>query len=366
MRIAIGIGGAASGRRNDFDDVVDYVREAELLGVDDVWSAEAWGQDAVVPLAFLAAVTSRVRLGTGIMQISARVPSMTAMTALTMATVSGNRFVLGLGASGPQVVEGLNGQPFAGPLQRLREHVEIVRLAFAGEKLRYDGRQYQLPRPGGEGKALRLAQPANDAIPVYLATLGPQALRYTGATADGWVGTSFVPEAADVLLGPIAEGAASAGRELGQLDLQAGGSVAFGDRGQLLDRFRAGVAFPVGAMGSRRNNFYRDAFIRAGFTDACAEIAHLWLDGRRDEAVARVPDEMVIGTTLVGSDREVAERIAAYRRAGITTLRIQPEGSTTTERLDTLARVIDLVRADERSAASGPAVAEGAGGTGAR
>jgi F420-dependent oxidoreductase-like protein len=344
MRIAIAIGGAASGRTNDFEDQVGFVREAERLGADIVWSAEAWGQDAVVPLAYLAAVTDRIQLGSGIMQISARVPSMTAMTALTLATVSANRFVLGLGASGPQVVEGLNGQPFARPLERLREHVDIVKLAFAGEKLVYDGNQYVLPRPGGEGKALRLAQPGNPNIPIYLATLGPAALRYTGAVADGWVGTSFVPEAADVLLGPIAEGAAEAGRSLADIDLQAGGSVAFGDREAMLDRFRPGVAFPIGAMGSRRNNFYREAFVRAGFADACEEIARLWLDGRRDEATARVPDEMVIGTTLIGDDAEVAERIAAFRKAGITTLRVQPEGRTPTERLDTLARVIDLVR----------------------
>jgi F420-dependent oxidoreductase-like protein len=315
-----------------------------------VWSAEAWGQDAVVPLAFLAARTERMQLGSGIMQISARVPSMTAMTALTLAAVSDNRFILGLGASGPQVVEGLNGLPFARPLERLREHVDIVRLAFAGEKLVYDGRQYVLPRPGGEGKALRLAQPANPNIPIYQATLGPNALRYTGEVADGWVGTSFIPEAADVLLGPIAEGAAAAGRELSAIDLQAGGSVAFGDRAQLLERFRAGVAFPVGAMGSQQNNFYRDAFIRAGHGDACAEIARLWRDGRREEATARVPDEMVIGTTLVGDDREVAQRIAAYRGAGITTLRVQPEGATVTERLDTLARLVDLIRRTDPAA----------------
>ena len=352
MRIAIGIGGAASGRRNDFQEKVDFVREAERLGVDVVWSAEAWGQDAVVPLAYLAARTERVLLGSGIMQISARVPSMTAMTALTMATVSDDRFILGLGASGPQVVEGLNGQPFARPLERLREHVDIVRLAFAGEKLVYDGHQYVLPRPGGEGKALRLAQPGNPNIPIYLATLGPAALRYTGASADGWVGTSFVPEAADVLLGPIAEGAAAAGRDLTALDLQAGGSVAFGDRGELLDRFRPGVAFPIGAMGSKQHNFYREAFIRAGYAEDCAEVARLWLDGKRDEAIARVPDELVVQTTLIGTDAEVAERIAAYRRSGITTLRVQPEGAGQTARLDTLARVIDLIRADEQAAAA--------------
>lgn len=350
MRIAIAIGGAASGRRNDWEEHVDFVVEAERLGVDVVWSAEAWGQDAVVPLAFLAARTERIQLGTGIMQISARVPSMTAMTALTLAAVSNNRFILGLGASGPQVVEGLNGLAFARPLERLREHVDIVRLAFAGEKLVYNGRQHVLPRPGGEGKALRLAQPANPDIPIYLATLAPRALRYTGESADGWVGTSFIPEAAEVLLGPIAEGAASAGRGLDAIDLQAGGSVAFGDREVLLDRFRAGVAFPVGAMGSQHNNFYREAFIRAGYGDACAEIAQLWRDGRREEATAKVPDEMVIRTTLIGEDREVSERIAAYRLAGITTLRVQPEGATVTDRLDTLARVVDLIRRGDSAA----------------
>ena len=359
MRIAIGIGGAASGRTNNFKDQVDFVRQAERLGVDVVWSAEAWGQDAVVPLAYLAAVTERMQLGSGIMQISARVPSMTAMTAMTLATVSNNRFLLGLGASGPQVVEGLNGVAFARPLERLREHVDIVRLAFAGEKLVYHGNQYVLPRPGGEGKALRLAQPANPHIPIYLATLGPRALRYTGEVADGWLGTCFVPEAAEVLLGPIAQGAAAAGRNLSSLDLQAGGSVAFGDRGQLLDRFRPGVAFPIGAMGSEHSNFYREAFIRAGFGDDCAEIAQLWRDGRRDEAVARVPDQMVIGTTLVGEDAEVSERIRAYRRAGITTLRLQPEGNSPTQRLDTLARVVDLVRAE---APTVPAPADAPGG----
>lgn len=344
MRTAIGIGGAASGRRKDWDDQVTFVREAERLGVDMVWSAEAWGHDAVVPLAYLAAVTERITLGTGIMQISARVPSMTAMTALTLAAVSGNRFVLGLGASGPQVVEGLNGRPFAHPLRRLREHVDIVRLAFAGEKLVYDGSEYVLPRPGGEGKALRLAQTPNSAIPIYLATLGPKALHYTGETAQGWVGTSFVPEAADVLLAPIAAGAAAAGRTLSDLDLQAGGSVAFGDREELTERFRPGIAFPIGAMGSAKTNFYREAYVRSGFADACEEIAALWAGGNREQATAAVPDEMVHLTTLVGSEDDVAARVQAYHQAGITTLRLQPEGATVTERLDVLGRVLDVVR----------------------
>jgi alkanesulfonate monooxygenase SsuD/methylene tetrahydromethanopterin reductase-like flavin-dependent oxidoreductase (luciferase family) len=183
MKVSIGIGGAASGRKRDLDEQVDYVIEAEKLGVDAVWSAEAWGQDAISPLAYLAARTSRIRLGTGIMQISARVPAMTAMTALTMAAISNDRFILGLGTSGPQVVEGLHGRPFKAPLTRLKETVEIIKLALAGEKIEYDGKYHELPLRGGQGKALRLSQPGNANIPIYLATLGPHALEYTGAVA---------------------------------------------------------------------------------------------------------------------------------------------------------------------------------------
>ena len=174
MRVAIGLGGAASGRNPDFEPVARFASEAEKLGVDVAWSAEAWGQDAVSPLAFVAARTTRLKLGTGIMQISARAPAMTAMTALTLAAISKNRFLLGLGASGPQVVEGLHGRSFERPLQRMRETIEIVRMAFRGERLEYHGRHHELPMPGGEGKALRLSQPANPRIPIYLATLSPK------------------------------------------------------------------------------------------------------------------------------------------------------------------------------------------------
>jgi len=183
MKVSIGIGGAASGRKRDFDEQVDYVVEAEKLGVDVVWSAEAWGQDAIAPLAYLAARTSRIRLGTGIMQISARVPAMTAMTALTIAAISNDRFILGLGTSGPQVVEGLQGSPFKAPLTRMKETVEIIKLAFAGEKIEYHGKYHELPRPGGQGKALRLSQPGNSKIPIYLATLKPRALEKSYSTS---------------------------------------------------------------------------------------------------------------------------------------------------------------------------------------
>ena len=173
MKVSIGIGGAASGRKRDFDEQVDYVVEAEKLGVDAVWTAEAWGQDAISPLAYLGAKTTRIKLGTGIMQISARAPAMTAMTALTMAAITNDRFLLGLGASGPQVVEGLHGRPFKAPLTRMKETIDIIKLAFAGEKIEYHGQYHELPLPGGQGKALRLSQPGNSNIPIYLATLGP-------------------------------------------------------------------------------------------------------------------------------------------------------------------------------------------------
>src|SRR5208283_3137331 len=229
MKVSIGIGGAASGRKRDFDEQVDYVVEAEKLGVHAVWTAEAWGQDAISPLAYIAARTSRIRLGTGIMQISARVPVMTAMTALTMAAISNDRFILGLGTSGPQVVEGLHGRPFKVPLTRMKETVEIIKLAFAGEKIEYHGKYHELPLPGGQGKALKLSQPGNPNIPIYLATLGPKALEYTGAAADGWLGTSFTPEHAAAHLDYLRRGAEGAGRSLVDIDIQVGGTVAFGD-----------------------------------------------------------------------------------------------------------------------------------------
>ncbi len=345
MRTAIGFGGAASGRPGEFEAAVDFVIEAERLGVDYAWSAEAWGQDAVAPLAFLAARTSAIKLGTGIMQISARTPSMTAMTALTMASISGGRFVLGLGASGPQVVEGLQGVSFAGPLGRMRETIEIVRALFRGEKLRYEGEHFVIPRPGGEGKPLRLSQPANPDIPIYLATLGPKALELTGALADGWVGTSFIPDQADAMLDHIERGAKRAGRSLRDIDLQVGGTVGFGDDlPALLRPLKAGMAFTLGAMGSAKTNFYNDAYKRAGFHDAATEVQRLWVDRKREEAIARVPDDLIVKANLLGTEEMVRERIRAYRDAGVDTLRLAPMGRAPAAKLDTLARTLELIR----------------------
>lgn len=344
MKVSIGVGGAASGSKRDFERVVDFVVEAEKLGVDAAWSAEAWGQDGVAPLAYLAAKTDRIKLGTGILQISARTPSMTAMTALTMAAISNDRFLLGLGASGPQVVEGLQGVPFKAPLSRMRETVDIIKLAFAGEKLSYDGRFHKLPLPGGEGKALRLAQPGNANIPIYLATLGPNSLVYTGEMADGWLGTSFTPEHAGAHLDYLQEGLKKSGRQLADIDIQAGGMIAFGDDVEaLVNPLKPGVAFQMGAMGSAKTNFYNDAFKRGGFEEAALEIQRLWVNGQREDAIAAVPDEMVIAANLLGDEATVLDRMRAYRDAGVSTLRLQPAGNGMAEKLATLGRAMDLV-----------------------
>ena len=345
MRTAFGIGGAASGRSGEFESVVNFAVEAEKLGVDVAWSAEAWGYDAVAPLAYLGARTTRMKLGTGIMQISARTPSMTAMTALTMAAITGGRFLLGLGASGPQVVEGLQGKPFAQPLKRMRETLDILRLAFRGEKLEYQGRHHRLPLPGGEGKALRLSQPGNADIPVYLATLSPKALELTGELADGWLGTSFTPEHAEAHLEHIARGASRAGRSLDDIEIAVGGSVGFGDDVEgMVAGLKPRLAFTLGAMGSAQTNFYNDAFRRGGFEDAAIEVQKLWLEGKREEAARRVPDEMVMQTTLLGSEAMVRERIRKYRDAGVNQLRLDPLGKSASARLDTLGRAVELVR----------------------
>ena len=320
MKISIGVGGYG---RSNTSNMVEFVQEAERLGVDAVWSAEAWGNDAVTSLAFLAGQTERIHLGTGIMQISARVPAMTAMTALSLNTLSNGRFRLGLGASGPQVVEGLHGVPYAAPLTRLKETVQICRLAFAGEKLEINGKKHVLPLPDGEGKALRLDQPVSD-IPIYLATLGPKALEFTGAAADGWLGTSFSPEHCEAHFEYLRRGAESAGRTLADLDICAAVSIAVGDNvEELIDSRRANVAFQMGAMGSAETNFYNEAFQRAGYEEDAKAIQALWIEGKRDEAARRVPDAMITEFQAIGTRDMVLDRLKKYRDVGVTSLNVR-------------------------------------------
>jgi F420-dependent oxidoreductase-like protein len=340
LKASIAVGGYG---RTNARHLVDMVQEAERQGVDSVWSAEAWGSDAVTSLAFLAGLTTKIKLGTGIMQISARTPSMTAMTALSLNDLSGGRFLLGLGASGPQVVEGLHGISYAEPLARMRETVAILRLAFAGEKLVYEGKHHVLPRKGGEGKPLRLDH-APAPIPIYLATLAPKALEFTGAAADGWLGTSFSPDHPEAHLDHIRRGAEQAGRKLSDIFLNVGCSVAIGDNvEELIDARRAGVAFQMGAMGSAKTNFYNDAFKRAGFTDDALAIQQLWKAGKRDDAAKRVPDAMVTEFGAVGTAAMVKARFQKYKAVGINGLTIRIE-STGKDRLGAMEETMDLLR----------------------
>jgi F420-dependent oxidoreductase-like protein len=341
MRVAIGLRLESN---EDWEQAATYVVEAERLGVEFVWSHESWGLDAATPLAFMAARTSRIRLGSGIMQAGTRTPALLAMTAMSLASMSGGRFVLGLGVSGPQVIEGWHGIRFDRPLTRMRETAEIVRRAVRGERVAYRGQVYELPLPGGEGKALRSSASPRE-VPIYLATLSPRSLEMTGEIADGWLGTSFMPEHARVFFDHIEAGARRAGRTLTALDLHAGGHLAFGDDvDRLIAARKPGLAFTLGAMGSRQHNFYNDAFKRAGYADAALEVQRLWLEGKREDAAASVPDELAVKVNLLGTEAMVGERVDAYRRAGVTTLRVDPGGATLDARLATLGRLMDIVR----------------------
>ncbi|MDP4598581.1 MAG: LLM class F420-dependent oxidoreductase [Pseudomonadales bacterium] len=344
MKTAIGIGSAYY-NGEDWDQLVDYTVAADRMGVDYVWSAEAWGMDAVVPLAYMAARTKNIMLGTGIMQISARVPAMIAMTAQSLATVSNNRFVLGLGVSGPQVVEGLHGAAFGHPLGRLRECVDIIRLGLNSERLQYQGKHYVLPRPGGEGKPIRLSQPPRPNLPIYLATLGPKSLEMTGEVANGWIGTSFIPEQADVFMAHIQRGLAKSGRQMSDIDIQVGGSFEISDDVErLVEARKPAMAFTLGGMGSADTNFYNDAFRRAGYEDAATEVQNLWVSGKKDEAIRAVPAEMVLKTNLIGTEAMVRERLRAYRDAGVNTLRLSTSGKDWQARTASLEAAVDLVK----------------------
>jgi len=341
MKVAIGF----APLNEDWEAAVTYAVEAERLGVDIAWTAETWGYDGATPLAYLAAKTTKLRLGTGIMQVGTRTPAMTAMTAMALASLSGDRFVLGLGVSGPQVIEGWHGVRFTRPIQRLREVVDIVRMVARGERLVYHGEIYDLPLPGGEGKAIASSARPRPNLPIYLATLGPKSLELTGEIADGWLGTSFIPEHGSMFFDAIAAGATRVGRSLADLDLQVSAGVgAFSDDVErLIPPRKPGLAFTLGAMGSRQHNFYNDVYRRAGYEDVALEVQDLWFRKQREAAAARIPDELVLKTNLIGTEDMVRERIRAHRAAGVNTLRVEPEGETLHERLTILGRLMDLV-----------------------
>jgi len=326
-------------------DAVVFVAEAERLGADSVWVPEFWAADALTPLAYLAASTSKIRLATGIVQLGARTPAMLAMSALSLQALSRGRFVLGLGTSGPQVMEGWHGVRFDRPVRRTRETIEIIRSISAGERLAYDGEIYTLPLRGGEGRSIRSLMPPAT-IPIYLASLGPANLRLTGELADGWIGNSFFPETADVFIDPIRAGAEAAGRSLNDIELTVSVGVEFTDDVEAAGRRHAdGYAFTFGAMGSATHNFYNNAFTRQGWGDDVAEVQRLWLAGDREAAAQRVPIEIGLGTNLIGTDELIRRRLRLYRDAGITTLRAGlADAEGVAGQLDALARLLDLVR----------------------
>ncbi len=340
----------------------EFVAEAERLGATSAWVAEAWGQDAFTPLAYLAARTDRIGLGSAIAQLGARTPAMLAMSAMSVQLLSGGRFVLGVGSSGPQVMEGWHGVRFDAPLAMTRETIEIVRTVAAGERLRHAGRVYQLPLPDGPGRALRsMLPPAR--VPIYVAALGPRNLELTGEIADGWIGNAFIPEHAEVFLDRLRAGATAAGRSLADLDLVIPVGVEFTeDVDAAVRRHARGYAFTIGAMGSAEQNFYNAAFARQGLGDDVRAVQQLWLAGRREEAAERVPLDLGAKTNLIGTPTMVADRLRRYRDSGITTLQAKLDGDRTA-RLDTLAQLVELSAAVSRERPV-PATSsvEGAGG----
>ncbi len=325
----------------------EFAVAAEQIGVTSLWVPEVWGYDALTGLAYLAAKTSTIQLGTFVVQLGSRSPALLATSALSLQELSAGRFLLGVGTSGPRVMEGWHGVRFRKPVQTTRETIEIVRMVSRGERLEHDGEIYPLPLPNSRGAAIKpLVSPRH--VPVYVAAMGPRNLELTGETADGWLGNAFIPEAAEVFLGPLRDGAQRAGRSLDELDLVAPVAVEFHDDQASGDaaarRHAEGYAFTIGAMGaggSSGQNFYNDAFSRLGYADEVATVAALWQAGERDEARAAVPLDLGRLTNLLGTEDIIAERIERYRAVGITTLLAKLEGEPQ-QQLATLQRLVTL------------------------
>jgi F420-dependent oxidoreductase-like protein len=325
-------------------DQLEVAQEAERIGYDSVWAAEAYGSDAATVLAWLAAQTTRIRLGSAIFQMPGRTPAMTAMTAATIDQLSGGRMVLGIGSSGPQVAEGWHGQRFARQLQRTREYVAVVRMALARERVSLAGETIELPLPAGPGKALKLTiAPVQERIPIYLAAIGPRNTQLAGEIADGWIPIFFSPAHVNELRSLLQEGAARSGRTLEGFEIAPTVNAFVSDDWELARNvMRPVLALYVGGMGSRKQNFYNQLVQRYGFEQAAREIQELYLDGKRDEAAAAIPDELIDLVSLCGPRGAVRERIAAFREAGVGTLMITPMAFTAQERVAQLRAIAEL------------------------
>jgi F420-dependent oxidoreductase-like protein len=340
--VRLGINLGYWGLGNDADNIA-VAQEADRLGYSVCWAAEAYGSDAATVLAYVAAKTERIDVGSAIFQIPARTPTMTAMTAATLDTLSGGRFRLGLGVSGPQVSEGWYGVKFDKPLARTREYVEIIRKAMARERVSHDGANWTLPLPGGPGKALKLTiHPVREHIPLYIAAIGPKNLELTGEIADGWLGIFFAPEQAGLSLDSVRAGREKAGLTLDGFDVAPNVPIAVAasdseaDLAAAADIFRHYTALYVGGMGSKEHNFYNRIACRMGYEEAAEEIQKLYLAGDKAAAAAAVPQQLIDSTTLVGTRDRIADRLQAYAAAGVTTVNLSPGGFTLDERVTAL------------------------------
>lgn len=333
-----------------FMEAVEQVVELEKIGIDVVAVAEAYSFDAISQLGYLAAKTSRVELLTGVLPIYTRTPALLAMTAAGLDHVSNGRFTLGLGTSGPQVVEGFHGVAFDAPLGRTREVVEICRAVWRRERLNYAGKHYQLPLPPergtGLGKALRLINhPVRERIPISIAALGPKNVELTAEIAEGWQPVFFYPERAQDIWGDaLKAGAARRDPAMAPLDVIVGSTLAIGD--DVEDRLawaKPQLALYIGGMGAKGRNFYHNLATRYGFGEVADRIQELYLAGRKTEAINAVPDELVRNTSLVGPRGLVAERLAAYAEAGVTTLLVAPLAAGPDEALRYVEELRDLL-----------------------
>jgi F420-dependent oxidoreductase-like protein len=355
MRLGVNLG--YWGRGTTGDDMVAIAREADRLGYDSAWVAEAYGSDSVSMLAWIGALTERIGLGSAVMQIPARTPAMTAMTAATLDTMSGGRFRLGLGVSGPQVSEGWHGVRFTSPLGRTREYVEIVRSALRRDVVEHHGRHYTLPLSDGPGKALKLGtRPLRPEIPVYLAAVGPKNLRLTGEIADGWLAIFFSPEHGREHVATIADARRAAGHgtpddPMAGFDVVATVPVVLvDDVAAAAEYVRAYCALYIGGMGSREQNFYNQLACRMGFEDAAARIQDLYLAGHHRDAADAVPLEFIDETALLGSPERVGRRMQRYADAGVTTLAVGTSGGMRREQALATLEVLTSLGASGRGA----------------
>ena len=342
MRLGLNLGYWGFG--NDADNLA-LAREADKLGYAVVWAAEAYGSDTATVLSWIAAQTEQIDIGSAVFQIPARTPAMTAMTAATLDTLSGGRFRLGLGVSGPQVSEGWHGVRFAKPLTRTREYVEIVKLALSRQKVKYDGEFFTLPLPDGPGEALTLTvHPVREQIPFYLAAIGPKNLELAGELFDGWLAIFFSPEFSGELKASIGAGRAKVGKTLDGFDIVPTVPVVIGDDvAACADPLRAYSALYIGGMGSRDKNFYNQLVSRMGYETAAAEIQDLYLDRKQAEAMAAVPLDFIDKTSLIGPPERIKERLAAYDDAGVSTLTIASYAGDLETRLSTVRQMAELV-----------------------